>query len=293
MENKEALSTGYDRSAPLYDLTVGPQFLRAFWNLLPCLRLGPGAAVLDIGCGTGINLLEAARTLGPCRKLVGIDLSSGMIEVARHKAELLGVRASFIVGDVEKLPLDENSFDLVICNSVYHWFSDRQKTLKRIARALRPGGQILLNGVAAPGFQEWNLFVNEVGARLFDKAPWFPELPTPTELLDNLRIAGFAVDHFRYEIEPTFARDMVEFVRTMATVAPSFFAGAPKGAEKNIVRIFADELAARFPQGFCCTSASIAAVARKLPPLPKAAMVSGAGGFMSAQGEKGISMSGK
>src|SRR5262245_39371075 len=87
MARRAALIEGYSRPAPLYDQTAGMTYLGALWKLLPRVRLPPHPAILDVGCGTGINLLEAARTLGPCRRLHGADLAPGMIEEARRKAK--------------------------------------------------------------------------------------------------------------------------------------------------------------------------------------------------------------
>lgn len=269
MENKEALSQGYDRSAAVYDLTAGPNFLRALWGLLPRVRLGPAPSILDVGCGTGIGLLEAARVLAPCGTLHGIDIAPNMVEEARRKAALLGIRATFQVGDAEEAPLPVESYDLIVCNAVYHWFSDRPKMLRKLARALRPGGQIVLACVADPGFHEWKLFLNDAFPRLFGaKPPWSPELPTPADLVTQLRAAGMAIEHLHYEIEPMFIRNAPDFVKTMSAIAPSFFAGVPDAETDGVVRALANDLAASCPQGFVCTSGGLQAVARKLAPPP-------------------------
>src|SRR5689334_25159743 len=89
MDTKETLSQGYDRSAAVYDLTAGPNFLRSLWGLLPRVRLGPGPSILDVGCGTGIGLIEAARALAPCGTLHGIDIAPNMLEEAWRKIETL------------------------------------------------------------------------------------------------------------------------------------------------------------------------------------------------------------
>src|SRR5580698_2170609 len=133
MERRTALIDGYSRSAPMYDQTAGMTYLSALWKLLPRVRLAPGPAILDVGCGTGINILEAARVLGPCARLLGVDLAPGMVNEARRKAALAGVPATFVVGDAERLEVEDGSMDLILCNSVYHWFPDRPRTVAELA----------------------------------------------------------------------------------------------------------------------------------------------------------------
>lgn len=129
---KVRLARGYSQSAPRYDALAGHLYLTGIRRLLPRVRVAPGPAVLDVGCGTGVNLLEAARQFAPTSLLCGIDISPGMVEVARAKAGALGLPADIRVGDAEQLPFPDTTFDLVICNSVLHWFDpvhDRRKRL--------------------------------------------------------------------------------------------------------------------------------------------------------------------
>src|SRR5262249_1794152 len=75
------------------------------------LRLRPGDAVLDVGCGAGISLLEMADVVGPSGRLVGLDASETMIAAARQRAVATGAPASFEVGDAQALPFAEATFD--------------------------------------------------------------------------------------------------------------------------------------------------------------------------------------
>jgi len=265
MERRAALIDGYSRSAPMYDQTAGMTYLGALWKLLPRVRLGPGPAVLDLGCGTGINLLEAARVLGACRRLVGVDLAPGMIDEARRKAQAAGVPATFAVGDAEHLELPDASFDLVICNSVYHWFPDRQRAVAEISRVLRPGGQALVNCVADPGFHEWARVVDEVWSRLFhEQRAWLPPLPTPGELMAHLLAAGLALEHLEYEVDPVPVNDVGAFLRTMTVVAPTWLAGVPAGGARGVMNAMNEALAAGPNGPFVVTAAGVASVSRKL-----------------------------
>ena len=125
---KERLARGYSQSAPRYDALAGHLYLTGIRRLLPRVRIAPGAAILDVGCGTGVNLLEAARWFAPTGKLCGIDISPGMVAVAQSKAGLLGLPAQFRVGDAERLPYSDAEFDLVICNSVLQWFDSLSRS---------------------------------------------------------------------------------------------------------------------------------------------------------------------
>jgi ubiquinone/menaquinone biosynthesis C-methylase UbiE len=267
MESKAALGEAYDGSAQSYDQTAGAIYLRALRGLLPFASVAPRPAILDVGCGTGINLLELAHTMGPCSKLVGVDLSSGMLEVARRKAAAAGVAATFQVGDAEALELPDGTFDLVVCNSVYHWFPDRSRAIGEMARVLRPGGQLLLGTIASPGYEEWMGVVNTVWTRLFGSAcTALPAMPTPGELSGQLRAAGMGIEIFRYQITPFLVTEPRTFLSMMAVVAPVWLPESPDG---DAQRVLEETLGAlQSPSGFLCTQAGIEAIARKGAPLP-------------------------
>jgi ubiquinone/menaquinone biosynthesis C-methylase UbiE len=267
MKEKESLAAGYNRSASAYDMAAG-MYLKTLWMMLSRLSIQPFPAILDVGCGTGLALLEVARELSPTSKLVGVDMSEGMLAVARGKAEAFGVPASFVHGDIEQIDLPAESFDLIICSGVYHWFSDRAAVTKKLARLLRPAGQIMISCVAEPGFVEWNQLVTDVYSRLPGGAkPWFPRLPTSKELFDSFRGAGLMVENLTYEVETFIIRDPQAFVRMMSIIAPNWLGAAPKGAEAAVIKAVADAIQSKGPPGFFCTQAGARVIARKLPPL--------------------------
>jgi ubiquinone/menaquinone biosynthesis C-methylase UbiE len=270
MDRKEALGEAYDRAAPTYDQVAGGLYLRTLWSLLPYCNVAPGPAILDVACGTGINLLEAARVLGPCRRLVGVDLSPKMLEVARRKAAAGEVPATFASGDAEALEQPDGAFDLVICNSAWHWFGDRARAAREMSRVLKPGGQLLVATLAAPGYEEWVGVVNGVWGQLFGRAcASFPAMPTPTEVAADLRAAGFGIEHLVYQVQPTVVREVPGFLATMAVVAPVWLGGT--GDAARIMRATEAALAGHGPPGFVCTQAGIEVVARKgaaIPPDP-------------------------
>lgn len=270
MDIKEATSRAYDGSARAYDRTAGMIYLQALSRILPFADKAPFPAILDVGCGTGINLLEMARVLGPCRKLVGVDISPRMVEVAREKAASLGVSATFTVGDAESLELSDGSFDIVVCNSAYHWFPDRARAIRELARVLRPGGQLLLATLAAPGYEEWIGIVNGVWARLFGRASAvFPEMPTPAELTQDLCAAGLGVEHFKYQISPSLVTDVQGFLTTLGVIAPVWLAAAPPGTASRVLAETRKAMTEGAPSGFVCTQAGIELAARRGAPIPR------------------------
>ena len=266
MEQKEALGAAYDRSAQEYDRVAGASYLTALRSLLPFTNVAPLPAILDVGCGTGINLLELARVLGPCRELVGVDLSAGMLEMARRKAAAAGVAATFQVGDAEALNLPDGTFDLVVCNSAYHWFPDRTRAMTEMARVLRPGGQLLLGTLASPAFEEWLGVVDTVWTRLFGRTcAAFPEMPTPDEVTAQLRATGMGIENLRYHITPAPVTDPRVFLSTMAVVAPVWLARSDGDAKRVLDEV---HRAINSPSGFVCTYAAIEVVARKGAAMP-------------------------
>jgi SAM-dependent methyltransferase len=110
--------------------------------------LGPlkaGEAVLDIGCGAGVDSLVAALMVGPEGRVVGLDVTPEMVDRARNALTPLGLgQLSFEVSDAESLPFPDQSFDAVISNGVFNLVVHKDRALKEVYRVLRPGGRVML-----------------------------------------------------------------------------------------------------------------------------------------------------
>ncbi len=110
--------------------------------------LGPihqGEAVLDIGCGAGVDAFVAARMVGPQGRVVGIDLTEEMISTAKANLALQNLaNVSFQVADAESLPFPDQDFDVVISNGVLNLTLNKEKALTEAYRVLKPGGRFMI-----------------------------------------------------------------------------------------------------------------------------------------------------
>ena len=138
-----ALALGYD-STMLEGL--GDDTLVAFCGVGNPFALGAlhsGEAVLDVGCGAGVDLLIAARLVGPNGKVCGLDLTPEMVEKARAKLSQIGVpNAEVTLGAAEAMPFEDGSFDVVISNGVLNLSPLKEHTYREIYRVLRADGRL-------------------------------------------------------------------------------------------------------------------------------------------------------
>jgi len=111
-------------------------------DLLDRLALRPGETLLDVACGTGIVSRHAARRVGTLGRVIGIDLSPGMLEVARQVCAYVEPRIEFLEGSAEEIPLPDAHVDAVVSQLALMFFPDRAKALAEMRRVLSPGGRI-------------------------------------------------------------------------------------------------------------------------------------------------------
>jgi SAM-dependent methyltransferase len=125
-----------------------PEILAAFCGVGNPFSLGPlnpGDAVLDIGCGAGVDSLVAGRLVGPGGRVAGIDVTPAIIERARAYLARLGFNhVTFQVGDAEALPFLDHDFDAVISNGVFNLTLDKKKALHEAHRVIKPGGRLMV-----------------------------------------------------------------------------------------------------------------------------------------------------
>lgn len=139
---------GYDRAA----LAALPEPATAsFAGVANPHRMGPlpaGAVVVDIGCGSGMDLLLAARSVGPRGRAIGVEMTGSMAEKARGAARAAGLENVEVRhGDAMALPLDAASADVVISNGVLNLTPDKLVSYREVLRVLSPGGRFLYGDI--------------------------------------------------------------------------------------------------------------------------------------------------
>lgn len=158
-------------------------------------KLNPGETVLDLGSGGGIDVLLSARRVGPTGKAYGLDMTDEMLALARENQKKAGVdNVEFLKGEIESIPLPDNSVDVIISNCVINLSADKDKVFQEAFRVLKPGGRLAVSDIVVRGEipaelqRSVELWVGCVAGALHD-----------TDYVSKVNAAGFT----NVEIEPT------------------------------------------------------------------------------------------
>lgn len=219
MPKKEFIQNMFDEIAPSYDrlnhimsLDVDKLWRR---HALKEIVDGTPQEILDVACGTGDSTIVTAKAAADGSRIIGVDISEGMMSQVTEKARKAGVlsKISLMVADGENLPFDEGSFHRVTCAFGIRNFEHKEQGLSEFHRVLKPGGKVVILELSVPRnkVSRWiyDLYFMHVlpwiGGKISGDANAYKYLPAsvhafpaPKQFMDMMKEAGFKKVSHRY-----------------------------------------------------------------------------------------------
>jgi SAM-dependent methyltransferase len=214
-------------------------------NMLEALLPMPGQTILELAAGTGETGFAAARAVGPTGRVISTDFAPEMVAAARRESERLGLASvEHREMDAERIDLDDDSVDGVLCRWGYMLMADPAKALAETRRVLRPGGRLSLSVWAAAERNPWATVPAKVLMEHTGAPPPNPGEPgifamaDPARVRSLLRDAGFAEPHFEEVGVCWRFESFAEYWRFITDIAGgiSLMLQAMPHAERDVVR---------------------------------------------------------
>jgi ubiquinone/menaquinone biosynthesis C-methylase UbiE len=187
-------------------------------------QLNSGETVLDLGSGGGVDVLLSAKRVGPTGKAYGLDMTDEMLALANENKRKAGAEnVEFLKGEIENIPLPDNSVDVIISNCVINLSADKDRVLREAFRVLKPGGRVAVSDVVTRGAipeeirQKVLLWVGCIAGALEEG-----------EYRSKLNAAGFE----QIEVEPTRVYRVADAREFLASSGVDADAIAPQVDEK-------------------------------------------------------------
>ena len=209
-------------------------------NPTALIDLRSGETVLDLGSGGGIDVLLSAKRVGPTGKAYGLDMTDDMLALARENQKQSGVtNVEFLKGEIENIPLPDNSVDVIISNCVINLSADKDRVLREAFRVLKPGGRFAVSDVVVRGSvpeevrKSMLLWVGCIAGALEEG-----------DYIAKLTGAGFAA----VSVEPTRVYNVEDARQFLTEAGVEVNAIAPQVNEK----FFSAFVRANKPKATCC-----------------------------------------